>query len=116
MLAAFMGRMPLTRSENSQPNCTQKPIRHSASTFTKAFCPSFFISRIMSIIYDTTSTTPIQPWYAPVVRYLEESPVRLPFGDWYRTEKGEIVHFINRTVQGGIFAPLLKASGKLEQR
>ena len=54
--------------------------------------------------------------YAPVVRYLEESPVRLPFGDWYRTEKGEIVHFINRTVQGGIFAPLLKASGKLEQR
>ena len=54
--------------------------------------------------------------YAPVVRYLEESPVRLPFGDWYRTEKGEIVHFINRTVQGGIFAPLLKASGKLKQR
>lgn len=53
--------------------------------------------------------------YAPVVRYLEESPVRLPFGDWYRTEKGEIVHFINRTVQGGIFAPLLKASGKLKQ-
>ncbi len=54
--------------------------------------------------------------YTPVVRYLTESPVRLPFGDWYRTEKGEIVHFINRTVQGGIFAPLLKASGKLKQR
>lgn len=54
--------------------------------------------------------------YAPVLRYLEEGPVRLPFGDWYRTENGEIVHFINRTVQGGIFAPLLKASGKLKQR
>lgn len=54
--------------------------------------------------------------YAPVVAYLKESPVRLPFGDWYRTERGEIVHFINRTVQGGIFAPLLKQSGKLKQR
>ena len=53
--------------------------------------------------------------YAPVVRYLEESPVRLPFGDWYRTENGMIVHFINRTVQGGIFAPLLKASGKMQR-
>ena len=27
-----------------------------------------------------------------------------------------IVHFINRTVQGGIFAPLLKASGKMKQQ
>ena len=54
--------------------------------------------------------------YAPVVSYLKESPVRLPFGDWYRTEKGDIVHFINRTVQGGIFAPLLKVSGKLKGR
>ncbi len=54
--------------------------------------------------------------YAPVLRYLEEGPVRLPFGDWYRTENGEIVHFINRTVQGGIFAPLLKASGKMKKQ
>ena len=54
--------------------------------------------------------------YAPVVRFLKESPVRLPFGDWYRTEKGEIVHFINRTVQGGVFAPLLSACGKLKQQ
>lgn len=64
----------------------------------------------------TDDKTKAEKLYAPVVRYLEESPVRLPFGDWYGTEKGEIVHFINRTVQGGIFAPLLKASGKLKQR
>ena len=68
MLAAFMGRMPLTSSENSQPNCTQNPIRQSTSTFAKAFCPSFFSSRTISARYETTSTTPIHPWYAPVVR------------------------------------------------
>ncbi len=49
--------------------------------------------------------------YLPVVRYLRESPSRFPFGDWYYTGRGDIVHFINRSVVGGIFAPLLKASG-----
>lgn len=49
--------------------------------------------------------------YLPVVRYLRESPSRFPFGDWYYTGRGDIVHFIDRSVVGGIFAPLLKASG-----
>ena len=46
--------------------------------------------------------------YSPVIRYLRESPSRVPFGDWYDADSGKIEHFFNRTVQGGIFAPLLK--------
>lgn len=49
--------------------------------------------------------------YKPVIEYLKYSPDRLPFGDWYGTDKGEVLHFINRTVQGGVFAPLLKVYG-----
>lgn len=51
--------------------------------------------------------------YQPVVEYLKASPSRVPFGDWYETEDGKIVFFMNRTVQGGIFAPLLKEKGVL---
>lgn len=51
--------------------------------------------------------------YKPVLHYLEQSPSRKPFGDWYDAETGIIEHFFNRTVQGGIFAPLLGASGIL---
>ncbi len=51
--------------------------------------------------------------YQPVVRYLKETPSRVPFCDWYQTKLGEKMHFFNRTVQGGIFAPLLKDSGKM---
>ena len=51
--------------------------------------------------------------YAPVIRYLKETPSRVPFGDWYYTVRGEIAHFINRSVVGGCFAPLLKLSNKM---
>ena len=51
--------------------------------------------------------------YSPVVRYLRETPSRVPFGDWYYADRGDIVHFINRSVVGGVFAPLLKASGRM---
>lgn len=54
--------------------------------------------------------------YEPVVRYLQESPSRVPFGDWYYTVRGDVVHFINRSVVGGCFAPLLKKSGKMRIR
>ena len=50
--------------------------------------------------------------YAPVLAYLKGTPSRVPFGDWYYSTRGDIVHFINRSVVGGCFAPLLKASGK----
>lgn len=52
--------------------------------------------------------------YSPVVDYLAQTPSRVPFGDWYDSTRGDIVHFINRSVVGGCFAPLLKASGKMK--
>lgn len=43
----------------------------------------------------------------PVADYLENSSTRVPFSDWYDTETGKYCHFIARSVQGGIFMPLL---------
>lgn len=43
----------------------------------------------------------------PVADYLENSPTRVPFSDWYDSETGKYCHFIARSVQGGIFMPLL---------
>ena len=63
---------------------------------------------------------------APVAKFLRETATRYPFSDWYYSDSGLIrgeinrhgLHggFKNRTVQGGIFAPLLKASGKMKQQ
>ncbi len=44
---------------------------------------------------------------APIADYLRESPTRIPFGDWYDTERGRYHLFIARSVQGGIFMPML---------
>lgn len=49
----------------------------------------------------------------PVANYLENSESRVPFSDWYYTETG--IHcdcFIARSVQGGIYMPLLKSMEK----
>ena len=52
----------------------------------------------------------------PIVGFLHDSPQRLPFGDWYETETAEKHGFTNRTVQGGLFMPLLKAQWEQERR
>lgn len=44
----------------------------------------------------------------PMVKYLRESSTRVPFSDWYNTKTGAYCHFIARSVQGGLFMPLLK--------
>lgn len=44
---------------------------------------------------------------APIAAYLRESESRVPFGDYYDTETGLYEHFIGRSVQGGLFMPLL---------
>lgn len=54
---------------------------------------------------------------APIANFLRESPLRYPFSDWYYSDSGKIVGklnkwgrmtgFKNRTVQGGLFIPLL---------
>lgn len=60
----------------------------------------------------------VEKFASHILRFLEKSPDRGPFGDWYWTEDGrqkaysdgrEGVQkaFQNRTVQGGIFMPLL---------
>ena len=44
---------------------------------------------------------------APLAAYLRETPSRVPFSDYYDTETGTYEKFMARTVQGGIFMPLL---------
>ena len=45
----------------------------------------------------------------PVVSFLRETEDRVPFSDWYDTKTGKHCSFRNRTVQGGLYMPLLKA-------
>jgi len=45
---------------------------------------------------------------SPIARYLENvKEYRVPFSDWYETETGEYHQFIGRSVQGGIFMPMM---------
>ena len=44
---------------------------------------------------------------APVAKCLRESASRVAFSDWYDTETGAYQAFIARSVQGGVFMPLL---------
>ena len=48
-----------------------------------------------------------QALIAPVAHYLETTATRVPFSDWYETVTGEYCHFMGRSVQGGIFMPVL---------
>ena len=43
----------------------------------------------------------------PVARYQQETESRVPFSDWYDTKTGKQNAFIARSVQGGIFMPIL---------
>lgn len=53
--------------------------------------------------------------YSPIINFLKNSPQREPFSDWYYTDSGKFTFFKNRTVQGGVFAPLLKYYGILNK-
>lgn len=44
---------------------------------------------------------------APVASYLEKTVSRYPFSDWYDTKSGKYCHFKARSVQGGIYMPIL---------
>ena len=59
---------------------------------------------------NTVKTNEIEEYEQPeteVEEVLEESSGRVPFADWYETVSGKPHGFQNRTVQGGIFMPLL---------
>ena len=40
-------------------------------------------------------------------RFVDESPSRVAFSDWYWTDSGKFQHFIGRSVIGGVFMPML---------
>ena len=44
---------------------------------------------------------------APVAKFLRESESRVAFSDWYFTSTGKYRAFIGRSVQGGLYMPLL---------
>ena len=48
-----------------------------------------------------------QKFITPIADYLRETDTRVPFSDYYDTETGRYEKFIARSVQGGLFMPLL---------
>ena len=53
------------------------------------------------------SPADVSAYCAPMAKYLKESRSRVAFSDWYDTRDGIYQHFIARSVQGGVFMPLL---------
>ncbi|MGN0746550.1 MAG: glutaminase domain-containing protein, partial [Aristaeellaceae bacterium] len=49
---------------------------------------------------------------APLAHYLRTTSTRVPFSDWYDTKTGRYVAFIARSVQGGVYMPLLTMGAK----
>ncbi len=43
----------------------------------------------------------------PIANFLENSESRVAFSDWFDTITGKYIHFISRSVQGGIFMPIV---------
>jgi len=48
---------------------------------------------------------------SPVAEYLRRTESRVPFSDWYDTVTANYHQFIGRSVQGGIFMPILMTAG-----
>lgn len=53
---------------------------------------------------------------APIAKYLKETENRVPFSDWYDTESGRYYEFSARSVQGGLYMPVLRQKYQKEQR
>lgn len=70
---------------------------------------------IMWVAALTDDSEKAKALYMPIIKFLKESPSRVPFSDWYFTDTGVYRSFKNRTVQGGVFAPLLKTCNILRK-
>ena len=44
---------------------------------------------------------------SPLYDFLNETPSRIPFGDWYETDSAKFQHFRARAGVGGVYLPLL---------
>ena len=51
---------------------------------------------------------------APLWKFYDETPNRVPMTDWYDTVSGHRIGFSNRTVQGGLYIKLLDKMGILK--
>ena len=63
----------------------------------------------------TDSREKRQALIGPVARFLKETESRYPFSDWYFTDTGLFRAFKGRSVQGGIFMPILTDRGLVFQ-
>ena len=58
--------------------------------------------------YETVSKFAHSLWCA-----YNEANSRVPLGDWYDTKNATMICFRNRTVQGGLFMPILRKKKKM---
>ena len=64
----------------------------------------------------TNDRDAFEDYVAPLWRFYNESPSRVPMTDWYFTVLGTIRGFQNRTVQGGLFIKLLEYKGIMKYK
>jgi len=55
----------------------------------------------------TGERSDLEQMVAPIYRFLDETPDRTPFGDWYETDCGLVRSFAARSVVGGVLIPFL---------
>ena len=54
-----------------------------------------------------------EKFVAPLWKFYNDTPDRVPMSDWYDTVSGGYIGFVHRTVQGGLFIKMLDASRKM---
>jgi hypothetical protein len=53
------------------------------------------------------SPDPFAAFVAPIGRWVNEGPTRVPLADWYDTKTGNAIHFQARSVVGGVYIKVL---------